>query len=32
MAPLTWLDKGAPSSSPDAIKAEVAKIAYLAPR
>jgi hypothetical protein len=29
MAPLTWLDKGAPSSSPEAIKSEVAKIAYL---
>ena len=29
MAPLTWLDKGAVSSTPDAIKAEVAKLAYL---
>jgi len=29
MSPLTWLDKGAPSSSPEAIKAEVAKLAYL---
>jgi TnpA family transposase len=29
MAPLTWLDKGAPSAAPEAIKAEVAKLAYL---
>jgi TnpA family transposase len=29
MAPLTWLDKGATSPSPDAIKAEAAKLAYL---
>ncbi len=29
MAPLTWLDKGATSPSPEAIKAEVAKLAYL---
>lgn len=32
MAPLTWLDKGAPSSAPDAIKAEVAKLGYLRER
>lgn len=29
MVPLTWLDEGAPSSSPEAIKAEVAKLGYL---
>lgn len=29
MAPLVWLDKGSTSSSPDAIKAEIAKLDYL---
>ena len=29
MAPLVWLDRGATSSSPDAIKAEIAKLSYL---
>lgn len=29
MAPLVWLDRGATSSSPEAIKAEIAKLSYL---
>jgi len=29
MAPLTWLDKGATNPSPEAVKAEVAKLGYL---
>jgi TnpA family transposase len=32
MAPLVWLDKGATSSSPEAIKAEIAKLDYLRER
>ncbi|MDQ6784547.1 MAG: Tn3 family transposase [Actinomycetota bacterium] len=32
MAPLTWVNKGAPSSSPETIKAEVAKLGYLRER